>query len=86
MKGKREKSRIYVFWPLIVVAYCMWPKGERLNALESYWLEDMSNGLEGLSMAVLTRGAGMAKEEVMELTSKVRENLKDKRIHAYCPV
>jgi hypothetical protein len=22
MKGKREKSRIYVFWPLIVVAYC----------------------------------------------------------------
>jgi hypothetical protein len=64
----------------------MWPKGERLNALESYWLEDMSNGLEGLSMAVLTRGAGMAKEEVMELTSKVRENLKDKRIHAYCPV
>jgi hypothetical protein len=63
-----------------------WPKGERLNALESYWLEDMSNGLEGLSMAVLTRGAGMAKEEVVELTSKVRENLKDKRLQAYCPV
>ena len=63
-----------------------WPKGERLKTLGSYWLEDMSNGLEGLSMAVLTRGAGMAKEEVVELTSKVRENLKDKRIHAYCPV
>jgi hypothetical protein len=22
VEGKREKSRIYVFWPLIVIAYC----------------------------------------------------------------
>ena len=24
MKDKRENSRIYVFWPLIVIAYCIW--------------------------------------------------------------
>ena len=63
-----------------------WPKGERLKTLGAYWLEDMSNGLEGLSMAVLTRGAGLSKEDVVDLTAKVRENLKDKKIHTYCPV
>jgi hypothetical protein len=24
MEGKREKSRIYTFWPLNMVAYCNW--------------------------------------------------------------
>jgi hypothetical protein len=46
----------------------------------------MSNGLEGQSVVVLMRGAGMAKEEVVELTAKVRDNLKDRNIRAYCPV
>ena len=46
----------------------------------------MSNAIEGLSLAVLTRGAGWTKEEVVEIAGKVREDLKNKNIHAYCPV
>jgi SAM-dependent methyltransferase len=63
-----------------------WPKGERLKTLGSYWLEDLTSGLEALSLAVLTRGGGMSKDEVMDLAARVKENLKDKGIHAYCPM
>ena len=37
-------------------------------------------------MAVLTRGGGMSKEQVLELTAKAKIDLADKRIHAYLPV
>jgi len=63
-----------------------WPKGELLKTIGSYWQEDLTGGLEGLSMAVLTRGGGMSKEEVLELTAKAKIDLADKRIHAYLPV
>ena len=63
-----------------------WPKGERLKLLGSYWLEDMSKGIEGLSMALLTRVAGMTKEEVLDLSSRVRDDLKNKKMHVYCPM
>jgi SAM-dependent methyltransferase len=63
-----------------------WPKGERLKTLGSYWMEDMTAGVEGLSLAILTRGAGMTKEEVVDLSDRVRLDMKNKAIHAYCPM
>jgi hypothetical protein len=63
-----------------------WPKGDRMKLLGSYWLEDMSKGVEGLGMAALTRAGGMTIEEVKELAGRAREDLKNKKIHAYCPV
>jgi hypothetical protein len=68
-------------WPMNT-----WPKGARMKTLGSYWQEDMLRGLESLSMAVLTRGAGMTKEEVLEMTAEVRKNIFDTGIHAYLPV
>lgn len=63
-----------------------WPKGERMKTLGRYWQEDLSRGLEGLSMAVLTRGGGMTKEEVLALTEKTRVDIANKGIHAYLPM
>jgi hypothetical protein len=37
-------------------------------------------------MAVLTRFAGMTKKAVLEMTAKMRENIRDEGIHAYLPV
>jgi hypothetical protein len=68
-------------WPINT-----WPKGERMKTLGRYWQEDLTKGLEGLSMAVLTRGGGMTKEEVLALTEKTRVDIADKGIHAYLPM
>jgi len=68
-------------WPMNT-----WPKGDRMKTLGRYWQEDMLRGLESLSMAVLTRGAGFTKEEVLELTAQVRKDIVNKNIHAYLPV
>lgn len=68
-------------WPMN-----QWPKGKRMKTLGSYWQEDMLRGLESLSMAVLTRFGGRTREEVLELTEKVRGNIYDRKIHAYLPV
>jgi hypothetical protein len=63
-----------------------WPKGFRMKTLGSYWQEDMLRGLEALSMAALTRGAGLTKEQVMELITEVRKDIMNKGIHAYLHV
>lgn len=68
-------------WPMNT-----WPKGERMKTLGSYWREDLLRGLEGLSMVVLTRGGGLTKEQVLEMTAKVRKDIKNTGIYAYLPM
>jgi len=68
-------------WPMNT-----WPKGKHMKTLGIYWQADMLKGLEALSMAVLTRGAGLTKEQVLELTTEVTKNIFDRGIHAYLPV
>jgi hypothetical protein len=68
-------------WPMNT-----WPKGERMKTLGSYWREDVLRGLEGVTMAVLTRGAGMTKEQVEELADLARKDINNKGIHAYVPM
>jgi SAM-dependent methyltransferase len=68
-------------WPLN-----RWAKGDHLKMLGTYWQEDLNRGLEGLSMAALTRGGGMSREEVLVLTAEARKDIKKKSIHAYLPV
>lgn len=63
-----------------------WPKGEHLKMLGSYWQEDLLRGLEGLSMAALTRGGGLTKEEVVALAAEARKDVPNRKIHAYLPV
>jgi len=68
-------------WPMN-----QWPKGADMKRLGAYFQEDMTRAVENVSMAALTRGAGMTKEEVEVLTAGARKDLADKRIHAYIPV
>jgi len=44
------------------------------------------DGLEGYSMALLTRGLGMSNEEVQVFLADVRKDMKNPRIHAYWPM
>ncbi|KAF4777492.1 hypothetical protein HER10_EVM0002621 [Colletotrichum scovillei] len=49
-------------------------------------LENFLEGIEGWSMAPLTRALQWTKEEVNVFLIQVRNDLKDRRIHAYTPL
>jgi hypothetical protein len=48
--------------------------------------EDFVGGLEGLSMAVFTRGLGWTREEVIAFLVDVRKDMDDTKVHAYTPL
>jgi len=45
--------------------------------------QDFAGGLEGLSLAVFTRGLGWTKEEVIAFLVDVRKDMDDTKVHAY---
>lgn len=63
-----------------------WPKDPYFKEL-GYWAHmNFDVGLEGLLMALLTRGLGWTKEEVLIYCAQARRGLRDPRVHAYLPV
>jgi Methyltransferase domain len=66
------------YWPT-----SPWAKGEYFKQVAIYFQEDMLNGLEGISMKVLTRFMGWTAEEVKALLVGVKRDFKDRSIHAY---
>lgn len=63
-----------------------WPKDERYKELGAWQNANMTNGLEGFTMAPLTRAYGWTKEEVTLFLVDVRKDLNNPRIHTYLPV
>jgi hypothetical protein len=63
-----------------------WAKGKRNKMLGLWCREDLLSALEGISLAILTRGLGMSREAVEGLLVGVRDDIKSNRIHAYIPV
>ncbi len=62
-----------------------WPKGERLKLMGMLFRQELVQGLEGMTMALLTRGLGMEPGSVKEWVEEARGNLMDSAIHAYMP-
>ena len=46
-------------------------------------LENISNGIQGLSLALFTRGLKWSVEELEVLLAEVRVNMRDRSIHSY---
>jgi len=46
-------------------------------------LENLEPGLEGLSMAIFTRGLGWSKQETDIFLASVRKDMRDTKIHSY---
>ena len=63
-----------------------WARGERMKLLGLWYREDLLSGLQGISLAVLTRGLGMSKEEVDLLLLDVTKELRSNAIHIFVPV
>ncbi|KAH7357171.1 S-adenosyl-L-methionine-dependent methyltransferase [Rhexocercosporidium sp. MPI-PUGE-AT-0058] len=63
-----------------------WPKDKGMKELGMWGLENMLSSLEGISLAIFTRGLGWSKERLDVLLAEVRKEMKDTRIHAYAPI
>jgi hypothetical protein len=62
-----------------------WAKGERLKMMGMLFRQELVQGLEGVAMALLTRGLGISPDGVKDWVEEARGNLLDPKIHAYMP-
>ena len=62
-----------------------WPKDKALKEAGKFQLCAHIEGLEGLSVGLLTRGLKWKAEEVKVLMAKLRPELRDRSIHSYQP-
>jgi hypothetical protein len=62
-----------------------WPKDKHLKELGRWNLANLLDGLEGYSMAVMTRAHGMSSKAVQLMMVEVRKDMRNKAIHAYWP-
>lgn len=60
-----------------------WPKDPTLKEAGRFQLVAHLEGLEGLSLGLLTRQLEWKAEEVKVLMAKIRPELKDRSIHSY---
>jgi len=60
-----------------------WPKNKTLKEIGKFQLMNYTEGLEGLTIGLLTRALHWQPAEVQVLLAKVRAELRDKSIHSY---
>jgi hypothetical protein len=63
-----------------------WPRGRHYKTLGLWAGQDLKDGLEGFSMAALTKGLGWTADEVKVFLADVRRDLGNRNIHAYMPM
>ncbi|KAF4872792.1 putative methyltransferase tdiE [Colletotrichum siamense] len=63
-----------------------WPKDPEYKALGMWAHDNFDTAFESFTMAPLTRAHGWTKEEVQILLMEVRQDLRNRSIHAYWPV
>jgi len=69
-----------VKWPINT-----WPRDKHYKELGAWYVANLDEGLEGLTLALFTRGLGWTPEETLLFCSRARKDLKDTKIHAYLP-
>jgi hypothetical protein len=79
--GFADVKEMRFAWPMNT-----WPRGKHYKTLSAWAGQNMKDGLEGFSMAALTRALGWTAEEVNVLLADVRRDLDDRNIHAYMPM
>ncbi|OAP64940.1 hypothetical protein AYL99_00912 [Fonsecaea erecta] len=63
-----------------------WPKDPKHKLVGLWTLANIGQGLDGLSMALLSRGHGWTREQVLAYLPAVRKDLRNSAIHAYWPI
>ncbi|KAI9742766.1 MAG: hypothetical protein M1818_003495 [Claussenomyces sp. TS43310] len=60
-----------------------WPRDREYKKIGKWWYDNLVMGLQGFSLALLTRVMGWSKEEIEVFLADVRKGMKDRHVHAY---
>ena len=71
----------HFYWPCNT-----WPRGKKKKLVAMWTQQNLLDGINAMSMAVLTRGAGWSKEQVEVFLANVRGDIRNRRIHSYIDV
>ena len=63
-----------------------WPKDPKYKELGAWQCHNLLEGMQGFSMAPLTRALGWSPADVEVFLIEVRKDLKNRKIHAYSPI
>lgn len=63
-----------------------WAKGREKKSLGLWQMQNILDGLHGISMVLLTKFLNMSPEAVEVLLVDVRKDIQNPRIHFYYPV
>lgn len=63
-----------------------WPKNKQLKEVGKYQLINYTEGYEGIGIGLFTRMLGWQPAEFQVLLARLRQELKDRSIHAYQPL
>ena len=63
-----------------------WALGAKMKTLGAWMRADLLAGLQGMSMAIMTRGLGMTPAEVEAHLVNVKMEIESNKLHAYFPV
>ncbi|KAH8799755.1 S-adenosyl-L-methionine-dependent methyltransferase [Xylogone sp. PMI_703] len=77
-RGFTEIKEERFIWPMN-----RWPKDKHLKTLGSWVLEDICNGIQGLSLRLFTYGLGWTLPQVEVFLVDVRKEMRNPKIHAY---
>ena len=64
----------------------IWPRDKKFKEMGRWNFANINEGLEGLTMALFTRGLGYSQAETREFCAGARKEIHDVKIHAYWPV
>lgn len=71
----------HFYWPLNT-----WPRGKKEKLIGMWAQQNLLDGVQAMSLAVLTRGLKWTREQVEVLLVGVREDLKNRAVHSYVDV
>jgi len=78
--GFEDVVEKWYYWPT-----SQWAKGKYFKEVAAYFQEDLLQGLEAISLKVMT-AVDWKPEEIQVFLAKVRDDIKNKNIHAYLQI
>lgn len=67
-------------------AFNTWPRGRKNKILGALSNQNLTEGVQSMSLALFTRVLNMSSEHVLAFLEDVKRDLADTRIHSYCTV
>lgn len=71
----------HFYWPLNP-----WPRGKKEKLVSLWAQQNLMDGIQAMSMALLTRGLGWSKDRAEMLLVETRKDIKNRDIHSYIDV